>query len=204
MTEELDVSQTQGRAKSKKRMSFGRIGVLLVGIFIVGTLLYPRGCIIPILPRTTNPRALNSAHNLKSAVSAYFKDYLKYPIEVPAKNGDTDLESNHRLMDVLLGSAPEADPGGLNPRRITYFSGRQARPAEGGGFRRGVTYNSEDGTGELWDPWANFYRVRMDTDSDNRVESPEPGAASIPEAILVWSAGPDGDFDTWKDNVKTW
>lgn len=26
----------------------------------------------------------------------------------------------------------------------------------------------------------------------------------LDEPILVWSAGPDGDFDTWEDNVTSW
>jgi len=29
-------------------------------------------------------------------------------------------------------------------------------------------------------------------------------SAFLPETILVWSAGPDGDFDTWADNIKSW
>jgi hypothetical protein len=35
------------------------------------------------------------------------------------------------------------------------------------------------------------------------MESESPGS-TIPESVVVWSAGKDGDFETWDDNVKTW
>lgn len=48
--------------------------------------------------------------------------------------------------------------------------------------------------------------MRFDTDGNNRISNPDPTipAASLPDSIDVWSAGPDGDFDTWEDNVKIW
>ncbi|MBP9222877.1 MAG: hypothetical protein KBF76_03350 [Verrucomicrobiales bacterium] len=35
-------------------------------------------------------------------------------------------------------------------------------------------------------------------------EGPDLDLDSGHVLILVWSAGKDGNFDTWKDNVKTW
>ena len=44
----------------------------------------------------------------------------------------------------------------------------------------------------------------VDQNGDGKVENPEVPGTLIPESIAIWSAGPDGDFDTWADNVKTW
>ncbi len=53
---------------------------------------------------------------------------------------------------------------------------------------------------------GNHYRVALDLDGDGQITNVDPRIESkqLPEAILIWSAGPDGDFDTWKDNLKTW
>jgi len=55
----------------------------------------------------------------------------------------------------------------------------------------------------FYDQWGNLYRIRTDLDGDGRVPDPS-GSGEIEETLLVWSAGPDGDFDTWEDNIKTW
>ena len=162
-------------------------------------------CRGPLRP-ANEANAQNTAYNLKNAIAAYYTEYRKYP--VPGEpEGDTSLQSDHALMDVLLGSDPEAEVDGLNPRRIAFFTGKQAKPMGKGKFRKGV-HLEEGGRGELWDPWGNYYRVVLDTDHDNRVEKPEwdktSDSAELHESILVWSAGPDGDFETGKDNVKTW
>jgi type II secretory pathway pseudopilin PulG len=147
--------------------------------------------------------AENTARNLRNAIAAFHTEYRDYPLPDPAN--DLTIDSGHALMDILLGSDPQKGPGGRNPRGIAFFVDRAARPIGGGRFRKGLTL-SPDGTGELWDPWGNHYRVRFDSNGDNRVGNPDPAAAAtlLPESILIWSAGPDGDFDTWVDNVITW
>jgi len=151
--------------------------------------------------------AQNTAYNLKNAISAYFTEYRKYPVEgEPAE--DIQLQSDHVLMDILIGSDKAGEgPEATNLRRIAFYTGKQAKPMGEGKFRKGVVLN-EGGGGELWDPWGNYYQVLLDTDFNNKVKKPvgdsTSASAELPESILVWSAGPDGDFDTWEDNVKTW
>jgi hypothetical protein len=108
-------------------------------------------------------------------------------------------------MDVLLGSDSQAEADGLNPRRIVFYTDRAARPIRSGGFARGLTLDESDG-GILWDPWGRPYRVRLDTDHNDRVENPDPAGNDkiLEEPVLIWSAGPDGNFETWEDNVKSW
>ena len=180
------------------------IGLPLL-LFMVGILV---GLSFPpmtgVLKKEERNHAEITALNLKASIAAYLTEYRDYPLPDPAQDVTTD--SGHGLMDILIGSNAHKAPGGRNPRGIAFFTDKAAKPIGGGRYRKGLTYDPASGAGELWDPWGNRYRVHFDTDHDNRVENPEVPAASafLPETILVWSAGPDGDFDTWADNVKSW
>lgn len=154
--------------------------------------------------RPNESKAGNTAYNLKNALSAFFTEYQKFPVP-DDESSDTRLETDHALMDVLMGANLEGKQGKLNPKRIAFYSNRRAKPMGKGRYRNGVKLE-EGNKGELWDPWGNYYRVALDLDGDGRVANVDSRleVEHLPEAFLVWSAGPDGDFDTWKDNVTTW
>lgn len=168
--------------------------VAIVGI-LVG-LLYP--ATTSALKRAEITHAENTVYNLKHAIAAFHVEYGNYPL----LDSDPDLTmTDHALMDIVLGS----DKQNRNPRRIAFYTDQAAKAMGGGRFRQGVTLDAFGG-GELWDPWGNFYRVRFDTDGNRRVENPDPAGPAnfLPESIILWSAGPDGDFDTWEDNITSW
>jgi type II secretory pathway pseudopilin PulG len=144
-------------------------------------------------------RAQNTAYNLKNAISAYFTEYRKYPLEI--RKADLTTTTGHPLLTILVGNN---DPAAMtyNPRKIAFFSGKAARLKDGR-YTRGIEYN-EDGPSYLWDSWGNLYHVRLDTNHDNQIDDPEFPGQLLSHSILVWSAGPDGNFSTWDDNVKTW
>lgn len=173
-------------------------GVALAA-FLAWGLLFPSKT-GPSLP-PEQVQAENTTFNLKNAITAYHTEYDEYPLLDPAN--DLTIESGHKLMDVLFSSDAQKAPDGRNPRGITLYTYKTASPMGDGRFRKGVTLD-ESGGGELWDPWGNHYRVRLDTNSDGKVENPAAPGERIPESILIWSAGPDGDFETWADNVKSW
>ena len=179
------------------RISFR--GVLTVGTILLGWLFWYSST--GALVNTVRGKAETTAANLKTAISAYFTEYRRYPFE--KKDLDTTLDSSHALMDILLGSDKAREPDKTNPRGIAFFTDRAAKPMGNDRFRSGVTLDS-DGSGELWDPWGNYYRVCFDSNFDNQVENPEKVGSFLPECILIWSAGEDGKFETWKDNVRTW
>ncbi|MCB1207266.1 MAG: type II secretion system protein [Verrucomicrobiae bacterium] len=183
---------------------------LLVVIAIIGILA---GLMFPaatgILKKAENTHASTTSYNLKSAISAYFTEYRKYPVDSGSSASETEeIRTDRTLMDVLLGADSQKESGGLNPRGISFYTDKAAKPLGGGKFRKGVTLE-DDGGGELWDPWGEYYYVRMDLDYNNRTERPtwdDAGSSSrfVPESILIWSSGPDKDETAAKDNVKTW
>lgn len=191
----------ESAATSKSRWGMVEWVVILAIILILTLLLVPVPHRLP--PNGEKVQAQNTAYNLKNAISSYYTEYRRYPVS--AKDVDALLHSDHELMDVLLGSDQSGSSDGLNPRKIAFYIGKSAKPMENGRFRKGVTLDGY-GAGELWDPWGNHYRILLDSDLDNGVDNPDysAGLTRLPESILVWSAGPDGDFDTWEDNPTTW
>jgi len=179
---------------------------LLVVIAIIGILA---GLMFPAatgaLRRAERTHAENTALNVKNAVSAYFTEYRKYPTESSATESD-ELRTDSDLMNVLLGADSAKEKGGLNPRGIAFYTDKAAKPMGDGKYRKGVTLES-DGGGELWDPYGEYYYIRLDLDYNNRTEKPgwdNSDAEFLPESILVWSGGKDADESSAKDNIKTW
>ncbi|HRQ88467.1 MAG TPA: type II secretion system protein [Bacteroidia bacterium] len=181
---------------------------LLVVISIIGLLA---GLMFPaatsVMNKAEKAHAETTAANLKGAISAYFTEYRKFPVESGNDNETTEMRTDNKLMDILLGSDDQKKSGGLNPRGIAFFTDKAAKPMGNGKHRKGITLDSNGG-GELWDPYGEYYYVRMDLDYNNRVEKPQwdqsNPATFLPETILIWSAGKDNDENTAKDNIKTW
>ncbi len=179
---------------------------LLVVIAIIGLLA---GLMFPAttgaLRNAERAHAENTAYQLKNAISAYFTEYRKYPVD-PQMEETEPIRTDRELMDVLLGSDGAAERGGLNPRRIAFFTDKAAKPMGDGKYRKGVKLES-DGGGELWDPYGDYYFVRLDLDYNNRTKKPDWDVSDsefIPESILIWSAGKDNLEEEIKDNIKTW
>ena len=176
---------------------------LLVVMTIIGILA---AMVFPVangvLKKARKSQAQNTAMQVKQSITTYFTEYSRYPVKATGSGTGPDekIETDRTLMDVLLGSDREASSGGLNPRKISFFSGRKAKGKKGG------VELSQDGGGELFDPWGNYYQVILDTNRNDRVSDPsEGGTETIPQSVIVWSFGLDGDDDRGGgDDVVTW
>lgn len=188
----------------QRRSGFTLIELLVVIAIIVvlAGLMFP--AVSGALKKAEKTHAENTCYNLKNAITTYFTEYRKYPVE-NVSDEDVVVRSDNELMDILLGADSQAN--GLNPRRIAFYSGKQAKPMGGGKYRKGVRLEA-DGGGQLWDPFGEFYYVAMDTDYNNRVEKPSwdntTDSQFLPESVLVWSSGEDGEENEEKDNIKIW
>lgn len=175
---------------------------LLVVMTIIGILA---AMVFPVangvLKKARKSQAQHTAMQLKQSITTYFTEYSRYPVKTSGGAAkDEQIRSDSTLMDVLLGSEKEAKSGGLNPRKISFFSGRKAK-----GKKAGVLLTA-DGGGELFDPWGEHYYVILDTNRNDRVEDPsEGGTETIPQSVIVWSSGIDtNNEDGEGDDVVTW
>jgi hypothetical protein len=134
---------------------------------------------------------LATATAIESAVNNYMTEYGTMPSE---GSSDTTLTTiaDIGLLEVLLGLEDK-----LNTRSIKFLSVR-----EGKGNKNGLIYTSNgSGVVGLYDPWGGGYRIRLDLDSDEKVDV---GSETLDNRrVAVWSDGPDRKAGT-KDDVKTW
>ncbi|MEM7699350.1 MAG: hypothetical protein AAF236_13215 [Verrucomicrobiota bacterium] len=138
-------------------------------------------------------RAANQAYNLKHAISAFYTERRRYPVS------RSPIESDSDLMSALLGTPESETQPGISPRGIAFYAGKQAEKS-GDLWTEGL--HPENQT--LYDPWGSLFRIALDAEAEGQIENPEIPGSMILESVLIWSAGPDQDFDTWEDNVTTW
>jgi hypothetical protein len=85
-----------------------------------------------------------------------------------------------------------------NPRRIRFYD-----PVRAKGQVNGVWFDAA-GVIHLSDPWGSPYRVRADLNGDGLIPSPETPGGALSAQYIIYSAGPDKDPTTWRDNVASW
>lgn len=147
--------------------------------------------IIAILASITIPvigRALESARraqarteiaSIQTAIRAYFNEYGRYPFG-SGQPDVTYLEGNAELIEVLRDPNHER-----NPRGIIFIE---------------VPDRSLDESLGFIDPWENPYRIAIDTNFDNSVDTQDFGTLEF-QTIAVWSMGEENDEST---ALKSW
>ncbi len=142
---------------------------LLIVIAIIGilmALLFP--ALNGVMEAARKAKAKNDVVQLAIAVKAYQTEYGKSPVSL--FGGDeavvgwyqgpgTGSQYNSEIVKVLTGE----DYKGLNPRRIVFFEGRNAK-----GDAKPKDGIAPDGM--IYDPWGTPYGIKVDTDYDNWVE----------------------------------
>lgn len=134
-------------------------------------------------------RAGPDAQTTTSAKSAIVRILL-------AEESKEGVKQNLRNTNYLDGIGPAQ-------ARVTTLAAPSDRSSQwvSGLIIEGSTYALVDG-------WGNYYHVMMDSNFDGLITSPLPPVeatgAGLSKRAIVWSAGKDGNLETWGDNVKSW
>jgi type II secretory pathway pseudopilin PulG len=165
------------------------IGLVLgIGIFIIGILA---ALAVPaatsVMKRAKQVRTHAAMKDLCFGLISYHTEYARFP----ATDSEVMVTAEGALLKALMGQ------GEHNPRQVVFLD----VPLAVGG-KNGLLVKGDDET--LVDIWGQTYRILMDVDGNGSIASPEPQQKPLTESVLVWSAGEDGDFDTWEDNLASW
>jgi prepilin-type N-terminal cleavage/methylation domain-containing protein len=203
-------SQVSTIHDSRFAIAFTLIELLTV-IAIIAILA---GLLVPTIKSTMQKaetaKAKTAIVGLSTAFRAYYTEYGKWPVaDTYAVNSNLTYCVDTNLVILLrgvnnAGSATIVSTSTLqgNPRGITFLE-----------------FKAQDlnASGDFVDPWKQRYYCRFDISYANAVQTPfmlpdAPGDI-VYQGFLIWSAGPDGQYDTFgdvppsalnKDNVKSW
>lgn len=136
--------------------------------------------------------------DLEIGIRGYKTEYLRLPIL--ATDDRTVVESRGPLLAILVAERAER-----NPRKIVFW---QPPPFAQKHFQPTATKNTS-GEWELRDSRGNFYRIHLDVDQDGKIPNPAKGTGDgepdvLASDVILYSAGRDGDFATWRDNLRSW
>jgi prepilin-type N-terminal cleavage/methylation domain-containing protein len=164
-----------------ERQAFTLIELLVV-LAILGILM---AMMVPaaglIMKRTKISNTRGDAGIVATVLLKYRAEYNRWPsVYLPDVKDVTDL-------DWVTLMCPPADA--------------VARPKDN--FKL-IPFMEQGGTAFV-DAWGAPFKFRLDTTGSGELVNPNPEVDEMLKAqVAVWSAGPDGDYATWEDNVAGW
>jgi prepilin-type N-terminal cleavage/methylation domain-containing protein len=196
---------------------------LLTVIAIIGVLaalLFP--AIKSALTKAETSKAQAAVTGLSTAFRSYYTEYGRWPIADPVAKHTYIVDAN--LVAMLQGVNPTVPPVPLGPTEPPFgIPFNQVSGATIQGNPRGIHFldfkqADLDGSGNFVDPWKVPYYCRFDVSYANTVADPFTGGSvlvtNFSTGFLVWSSGPDGQYDNNgdspspstlnKDNAKSW
>lgn len=162
---------------------------MLVVVAILGILM---AMMIPaaglIVKRAKISTARGDAGVAGTVLLRYQSEYNRWPGIMAGKDRTyTDVE--------WVATMSPAPGGALDPNNM-----KKVKFFEPGAGALGTV---EPNVGAFVDPWGNPFEYKVDADRNEEIPDPETDTV-VRARVLAWSAGPDGDYDTWDDNVKGW
>ncbi|WP_170156902.1 hypothetical protein [Roseimicrobium gellanilyticum] len=145
---------------------------------------------------TQRPIEREEVKLLEMAIKGYQTEYNKLP-ELGATDETKFVESTGLLMKMLAGRDEQ-----LNPRMIPFYESmhRPTRDKFGDGRAESAPTDETD----VRDLKGNRYRLHFDWNGDKHIPNPREPGKEILGSVIVYSAGPDGDYSTWEDNFTSW
>lgn len=179
-----------------KKQGFTLIEILVV-IAILGILM---GMTIPaastIVKKAKRSTARTDAAVVQSGLMAYRGEYGSWPEF--AKGRHSQHLTDHEFLETMMPS-PEGRPPEENLKRVRFIEGGKDVVGPG----------NKGGDDQYIDPWGNPFQYLVnetpkETMGLGNFGSGYEGPEEIRAKVLVWSAGEDGDYGTWEDNVCSW
>lgn len=186
----------------KKGRSIGRTVasiLAIVGLVILMVLFFGPPTMAQVRDQIASARLSPKAEMqaLVVAIRGYQTEYSRLPaLESPPPTKDnsqgynTTSAEGRQILEILMGKDLKK-----NPRLIPFYE----PPAE---KDSGAGYNATTGLKDIWG--SKGYIIILDYDGDDSLTDPAHRGAKITASVLVYSAGPDGDYTTWHDNITSW
>ena len=174
-----------------ERFGFTLIEMLVV-LAILGILM---AMMVPaagvIMKRAKRSNAKGDAGVATTVLLKYQAEYNRWPDSYSPESRDKTDAAWVQMMGPQPGSGTVPE----NPKRIVFF--------EPGG---GALAKNGEHAGAFVDPWGNPFKFRLNREGGDTMANPDTTAENgeVRARALAWSAGPDGLYDTWEDNVKGW
>lgn len=167
------------------------IAILAAGLFTVAQSALRKARIV---------QAQNITVGLATGINNFRTDYSRWPY--PEGDKVEQHQSDSAFMINLIGIDTT-----LNKRGRNYVD--NLPQAKGAPPSNGIVYSGD--SGDVFDPWQNYFDIYIDHDGDGQVTNPEGGDA-LRMKIVVVSGGPDMTLsgtnedgkDATLDNAKSY
>ncbi len=141
--------------------------------------------------------AATTIMTLENAIKSYEIEYNRLPFLPDTKGGLPQGRTGiQRTKGWLLDSLTSKSR--INPRAVIFFD-----PPHAIGHKEGIE-KAYDGELVLLDPWGRPYYFMLDYDETPGIIDPSNSSKKLQKHIIIYSSGPDGNPETWEDNVANW
>lgn len=193
-----------GGSRNRERVAlFWMVLFGIVGMGIWYSWLVPRSRFVP---STKEKVAGKFAVEIGGAISSFYADYDRLPIDLPNVDWMGTTGDKNGLVPILVAAeGPEVKE--RNFKTINYLDGfMQAKSGDSGKMIHGIDYETNPLEPAIYDPWGQPFIVILDTDKDGVIANPLRSGGALPirgKRGIVYSTGPpNADGSRNRDEAK--